>query len=147
MLFRQLPRHANGAVGALARIGVHDVGSVSLQDFFSLRRDILRHAERHWKSLGCAQHRVGNAGVPAGGVEQNLPCREAAAAAAFGNDAGGGTIFHRAAGVVPFGFAQQSYFRLKRRKMLETEQWGVADALHQPPPWPPNPRDRKSTRL
>src|SRR5580693_3341785 len=105
MLGRNLASHADGAVGTFAGIGVENVRAVGAQNLLSFSRNILRHAQRDRKSFGRAEHGIGNSGVAAGGVEQSLAGTELTAAAAFGNNVGRGAIFHRAAGVVPFGLA------------------------------------------
>ena len=83
------------------------------------------------KSFGRAQHGVGDAGVAAGGIEQNLAGAQLPAAASLGDDVGGGAIFHRSAGVIPFGLTQKCYARQVAGERIQTQQRSVADALDQ----------------
>src|ERR1700682_3427827 len=136
-----LARDLDGAVGALGGIGVNDICAVCLQNPFSLGRNILRHAERDRKSESSAEHGVGDAGVAAGGIQQNLSGSEFARGASFGHNAGGGTIFDGSPGVVPFGLAQKvdvgklCIGRLPIGKIaderVERQQGRVADAREQ----------------
>ena len=108
---------------------------------FSLGRNILRHTQRDLESESGAEHGVGDAGVAAGGIEQNLSGSEFAVAACFGHNAGGGAIFDGSAGVIPFGLAQKVYVgkvcigRLRIGKIaderVEWQQGRVADAREQ----------------
>ena len=91
----------------------------------------MRHAQRHRKSLSRAQHGIGNASVAAGGVEQDFAGSELAIAAAFGDDVGGGAVFHGATGVVPFGLAQKCHAGKMRGKAIKAQQRSVADAVQQ----------------
>src|ERR1700691_1459409 len=90
---------ADGAIGAVVRIGIDNVCSVNAQNLLAFGGNVLRHAERYGKSLSRAQHGIGNAGVAAGGVKQSSAGSELTAAAAFGNDVGRGAVFHGTAGV------------------------------------------------
>ena len=105
MLGIKFARHADGAVGAFAGIGVENIRAVSVQNALAFRRNILRHAQRDGNALGGADHRVSDAGVAAGRIEQNFARRQFPAPLRFQNDARGGAIFHRSARVVPLGFA------------------------------------------
>src|SRR5438552_16189646 len=63
---------SNRSVRAVARIGVDNVGAIGMQDALALRRNVLRHTQRDRKAFGGSDHRVGDSGVSAGGVEQSL---------------------------------------------------------------------------
>src|SRR5258708_13409131 len=97
---------ADGAVGAVAGIGINKVCAVRAQNPFAFGGNILRHAECDGKSFSRAQHGVGDAGVAAGGIEQNLAVAELATATPFGDDAGGGPILPQAPAPVPFALTQ-----------------------------------------
>src|ERR1700686_2272177 len=101
LIARQFTGHANGAVRTIGRIGIKNVGAVALQDLLTLPRNIFRHAESDGESLGRAQHGIGDAGVAAGGVEQDLAGTQPTSASSFGDDVGRGTILDRSAGVIP----------------------------------------------
>src|SRR5580658_9073413 len=131
MLRGELAGHPDGAVGTVGGIGINDVGAVALQDLLALARNILRHAQGDGEAFGSAQHRIGNAGVAAGGVEQNLAGAELPTAAGFGDDVGGGAIFDRSAGVVPFRLTQKCYARQVGGQRVQTQERSVADALDQ----------------
>ena len=83
------------------------------------------------KSFGRSQHGVGDAGVAAGGIEQNLAGTQLTAAAGFGYDVGGGAILDRSAGVIPLGLTQKCYARQVGGERIETQQRSVADPLDQ----------------
>jgi hypothetical protein len=54
-----------------------------------------------------------------------------AATAGFGNDVGGGAIFDRSAGVIPFGLTQKGYAGQVGGECVEAQQWSVANAFDQ----------------
>src|ERR1700683_2431058 len=90
MLMGQFARPTNRAIGPVARIGVQNVGAIAQQNLLALARDVFWHAQRDRESFGCAQHGISDAGVAAGGIEQNLPGPQLTAAAGFGPGVGGG---------------------------------------------------------
>src|SRR5258708_21225574 len=122
---------ADGAVGAIAGIGINNVRAIGAENLLTFGGDILRHAECDGKSFSSAEHGIGDAGVAAGGIEQNLAVAELATATAFGDDAGGGAIFHRSAGIVPFGLAQKCDAGKMRSELVKAQQRSVADAVEQ----------------
>ena len=63
---------ANGAVGAIGGIGINNVRAIGAQNLFALGGNILRHAQGDGKSFSRSEHGVGDAGVAAGGIEQNF---------------------------------------------------------------------------
>ena len=72
MLRGEFARDANRAIGSFGGIGINDVRAVGVQDSFALDRNVFRHAQRDRETLSRADHGVGDAGVAAGGVEQNF---------------------------------------------------------------------------
>src|SRR5690348_7020917 len=86
--------HADRAVGTVPGIRINNVGAVALQDLLALAGDVFGHAERDRESLGSTEHRISNTSIAAGGVEKNLSRTKMSSAAGFGNDVGGGTVFH-----------------------------------------------------
>ena len=97
----------------------------------ALERNIFRHAQRHWESLGCAEHGISNAGIAAGGVEQNSPGTHLPAAPRLGHNMPGRTIFDRATGVTPFGLTQKCNTGQVAGERVEAYQRGISDALDQ----------------
>jgi hypothetical protein len=91
------------AVRPIRRIRINDVRAVGLQNPFALDRNILRHAQRHRKTLGRAQHGIRNTGVATRGIQQNLACRESPIAPCLANNIGGSPVFHRSARIEPLG--------------------------------------------
>ena len=73
------PRLADRAVRALERIGQHQLRAIRPQHALAFRRDVVRHAQPHRYAERGAEHRVGNAGVARGRVEQGLARRQRAA--------------------------------------------------------------------
>ena len=134
MLGGKLASHADGAVGAVTGVGINHVRAIRAQNLLALGGNILRHAQHDGKSLGRAQHGVGDAGVAAGGIEQGLTRAELAAESSFSNDVGSGAVFHRATGVVPFGLAQKCHGGQMRSEPIKAQQRSIADARKQTEP-------------
>src|ERR1700684_1605072 len=122
---------ANGSVRAFAGIGVENVCAVGCKNLLALDRNVGGHAESDGKAFGGAQHGVGDAGVSAGGIEQDFSCSKLTAAAALGDDVGGGAIFDGATGIVPFGLTQKCDSRQMIGELIETQQGRVANAIVQ----------------
>src|SRR5260370_33011510 len=131
MCTRQLSCQADCAISTVGWIGIKNVGAVALQDLFAFARNILRYAESAGKSFGRAQHGIRDPSIAAGGIEQNLPGTELAAASGFGDDVSGGAIFNRSAGIVPFGLTQKCYTGQVGGERVETQEGSVADTLDQ----------------
>ena len=62
----------NRSVGAFAGIGKHHFRAVGFQNLFAFMRGIGGQAQFRAVALDGADHRIGDAGVAAGGVEQNV---------------------------------------------------------------------------
>src|SRR5437588_7473487 len=62
-------------------------------------------------------------------LKKKITINKLATATAFGDDAGGGAIFHRSAWIVPFGLAQKCDPGKIRRELVKTRQRSVADAV------------------
>src|ERR1700688_2669196 len=120
MLGGEFASHADRSVRTFARISVKNVCAISAENLFALDRYIGRHAQGDGKFLSRSQHGIGNAGGAAGCVEQNLAVGKLATAVPSQDDAGSGAVFHRAAGIVPFGLAQKCYARKMRGELIET---------------------------
>src|ERR1700731_1518750 len=99
MLGGEFASHANRAVGAFARIGVKNVCAISAENLLALDRYVGRHAQGDGKFLSRAKHGIGDTGVAAGCVEQNLAVGKLAAAAPSQDDVGSSAVFHRASGI------------------------------------------------
>jgi len=131
MIAGQFARHANGAVGAVTGIGIDDVGTVSLQNLLALAGDVFGHAEGDGKSLSGTEHGVGDPGVAAGGIEENLAGAELGGAASLGDDVGGGAVLDGSAGVIPLGLTQKCYARKVGGERIQTQHGRVSDAVDQ----------------
>src|SRR6266700_1795932 len=127
----QFSRHANGSVGTVTRIGIKNVGAVTLQNLLALARNIFRHAQSDRESFGRAEHRIGNAGIAAGGIEKNLSGAQLSAPPSLGDNVARGTVFDRAAGIVPLSLTQKCYTRQAGGEGVQAQQGSVADALDQ----------------
>ena len=88
---------ADGPVRSVGGVGPDDLGSVGREDPLALRRDVRWHAERHRKSHGGPEHRVGDPGISAGRVEQAVSVLEESASLRVGDDGRSCTILHRSA--------------------------------------------------
>ena len=85
------------------------------------------------KPCGGADHGVGDAGISAGGIEQDFAGAEFSAGAGLGDDVRGGAVFHRSAGVVPLGFAQQLDSGQIASETFQAQQRSVADEFEAAP--------------
>ena len=85
------------------------------------------------KPCGGGDHGVGDAGVSAGGIEQNFAGPEFSAGAGLGDDVRGGAVFYRSAGVVPLGLAQQLDSGQVASDALQAQQRSVADQFEAAP--------------
>ena len=124
----ELAGDADGAVGAVGRVGKDDIGAVGGEDAFALDGNISGHAEQYTEAQRCAEHGVGDAGVAAGGVEEDFPGASWPVRCGFADDAGGGAVFDAAAGVVPLGFTEQMNAGKVAREIVERYERRVADA-------------------
>ncbi len=86
------------------------------------------------KPHGRAQHRVGDSGVAAGGVQQVLVLRTAEQPALhrIQHDRLGGAILDGAAGIRPLRLAENLNAGKMLCQPLQTDQRGVADAIQNP---------------
>src|SRR6202043_377038 len=98
---------------------------------FALARNVFRHAQGDWEAFGRAKHGVSDAGVAAGGIEQNLAVTQLTVAVGFADDVGRGSILHRSAGVIPFRLTQKCYARQVASERIQAQQRSVADPLNQ----------------
>src|SRR5712671_1894061 len=72
MLGGKFASRTDRAIGTLARIGINDVGAVSVQNLLALNRNIRRHAKRNREALSRTQHGVSYPGIAAGRIKQSL---------------------------------------------------------------------------
>ena len=101
------PHLADRAVGPFQRIGEDDVGPVRAEDALPFGRDVLRDAQADAVTARRADHRVGDAGVAGGRVEDDPALLEAAGAFALEDHPQCGAILDRAARVLPLGLGVQ----------------------------------------
>ena len=79
------------------------------------------------KATHRADHGIGDAGIAAGGIDQDLFRREQAGALAFANHIECGAVFDGTAGIEVFGFAVDFNARKGARHLLQPKQRSVAD--------------------
>src|SRR5439155_15646291 len=102
---------ADSAVGSVSGVGIDDVCSVGEENALALDGDVFRHAQRDRETFGSPDHRIGNACISAGGIQQSLAGGKLSAAAAFFHDVEGGAGFDRSARVEPLGLAEKLNLR------------------------------------
>ena len=100
----QLARLGAGAVRALQRVGLDDLDSVGAQDALALDAGVGGQAQGDPEAEGRAEHRVGDARVPAGRVEQP-PLGQEAAAEGVEHDAPRGAVLDAAPGLADSSLA------------------------------------------
>ncbi len=96
------PDLADGAVGALERIGEQQLDAVGLQDRSAVLGNRAGDGERDLDPQARAQPRVGDAGVAGGRVEQDLVPGELAGLQGVLDDVEARAVLDRPAGIGPF---------------------------------------------
>src|SRR5918997_91929 len=107
----QAPRLPDGAVGALAGVGEHDLYTVGAQYLLALLAGVLGHAQLDLVTQGRPDPGVGDPRVTARGVEDGLPGHKRPALLAVPDHPQGGPVFYRTTRVVPLGLAQDRHPR------------------------------------
>src|SRR5258708_38654454 len=100
MFGREFAGLTDRPIGTFARIGVNNIGAISGKNLFALNRNVGRHTKRNGKTLSRTEHGVSNAGVSAGGVEQDFPRTELAFVTALRDDVRSCAVFYRAARIM-----------------------------------------------
>ena len=98
----QAAHPANGAVGAFHGVGVDNLRAVGFQNALALHAHVGGHAKLHAVVLGGADHRVGNAGVAGGRVDQDFVPRHQPGGFRLADNVHRRAVLHRAAGILPF---------------------------------------------
>ena len=118
----------NRAVRALQRVSKDELDVISAQNGDPLLADVLRQVKLDAIALGRADHGVGDAGVAAGAVEDDLARAQVAFRFGAADDAISGAVLDAAARVLPLGFCQDAHIG---RQMLadaaEAKQRRIAD--------------------
>ena len=122
-------RLANGAVRPVRRVGINNVGAVSAQNVLALGRNVLRHAQRDRETLSRSDHRVGNACISTGRIQQNPAGTKTACRARLRHNVRCRTILYRSTRIHPFRFAEQLNVREVSRDPLQAQQRRVPNAL------------------
>ena len=123
-------RLEDGAVGALQRIGEDELGAKGAADALALVGDVARHDQPHAVAQRRADHRQRDAGVAAGGVEDDLVRRQQAALDAVAHHHQRWPILDRAAGIEALQLGlQHDVFRQVRGDALQPGQRSVADEI------------------
>ena len=119
------------------QIGINDIRSIGAQDALALHGNVFRHAQRDFKSFGGADHGKRNAGIAAGGVEQNFAGSEFSTAAPLGHNAGRGAVVDEFPGIDPFCFASSSTPGIWRAMRVRRTSGVVPtrSRLRTPNPW------------
>ena len=140
-----LAAHADGAVGAFAGIAEDHLRAVGFQDAFALDGGVGRQAQLDLVAAIGADHGVGDAGVAAGGVQDDALGIQAAGALAIQDHVEGGAVLHGAAGVEVFGLGED----LDAGELARRSSPGAAAAYCRWWPagvWPGSGRDRGRVR-
>ena len=117
----EFPRFSNGAIGAVARIGINNIRAVGSQNACALKGNVGGHAQRDRKSLRSADHSVGNPGVAAGRIQQNFSTDEFSVSTRLCNDVCRGAVLHRSSWIEPLRFSEKLDARHTPRHTLETD--------------------------
>src|SRR6266851_206710 len=93
LFLNQAPHLADGAVRALHRIRIDDLGPVRGGDAFSGNADVCGHHEHHWETHRGADPAVRNAGVAARRINQRLLRGQSAVGESVENHLERGPVF------------------------------------------------------
>ena len=93
--------------GAVIRWCQDDFGAIRRQDSLPLGTGIGWQAQRDRVAHGRADHRVGDAGVPARRVDDRFPRLQQSACKSRFNHVQRRTVLHRSAGIKPLGLRVQ----------------------------------------
>ena len=119
----------DGAVRSFHRIGEHHLGAERLEDPLPLGRHVLGHAQPHAVAARGADHRVGDAGVPGGGVEQDLVAGQRARLLAVGNHPRRRAVLHRPARIAPLRLGVELDVAETRLETRQPDERGVSDQV------------------
>ena len=139
---------ALGAVGALGRVGQHQLGAVRQETLLALGAGVSREGELDAVAALGADHGVGDAGVAAGGVDQDLVLRQQPAPLAVQDHRHRRAVLDAAAGVVPLGLGKHLDAHAGLGHPAERQQRRVADQFENGPRLKPGlGRVGRSTRI
>ena len=124
----KLSNLAESPVGALARIGQHQLGAQRPEDELALLAGVGGQAELYLVASGGADHGVADARVPAGRVEDGLPRGESAGALAFQNDVPRRAVLDGSPGIREFEL-QPDLDAGQIRGAVQPDQRRVADLV------------------
>src|SRR5205809_80473 len=131
--------HLNGAIRSLTGIAVHDLGPERSDQRLALHADVARHHELDPVAFRRTDQGVCDAGVTGSGVDDGPLAGQRSAPLAVFDHRQGCAIFHRPAGVEPFGLgvnldawkrALEEPHAQKRRVADEAGDAGGADVSH-----------------
>ena len=131
VLGEDAPRLADGAIGTLQRARQHQRRAVRLQDPLSLLVGILGQAEFHGIAPSGADHRVGDPGIPGGGIQDRLVAGQAPGVLAVQDHVERGAVLDRAGRVVPLRLGQHAQRQDVLSHTPERQQRRVADQVQQ----------------
>ena len=93
----------------------------------ALRRGVLRKTKPDFVALRGPDHGIGDAGIAAGGIDQDFVRREQAGTLAFHDHVQSRAVFHAAAGVEILGLTVDFNARKRGGHLAEAQQGRVAD--------------------
>ena len=128
---RQFACAPNRTIRALIRIGPIHCGAVRVQNALSFRRYIGGHGQLDRNPQGRAQHRKRNSCIAAGRIEDSFLRRQQPAHTRIAHHPRGCTVFHAAARIRPFRFAQQCDPLESEHNLLEAHKRRRADSIRQ----------------
>ena len=134
----QLANEVDGAVGAFSRIAVNNLGAVSRDERLALRAHVARHDQLDRIAFGRPDHRVCDAGIAGGRVDERLVGSKSTAPLAVFDHGQRGAVLDRPAGIEPLGLRVDLHSRelgfehadaQERRVSDQSRDLGADDAL------------------
>ena len=129
--FVDLAALADGAVGAFGGIAEDHLRAVGLQDALTLDGSVGRQAQLHLVAACRADHGIGDTGIAAGGIEDDVLGAKAAGALAIQDHVEARPILDRSAGIEVFGFGVDGDAGDLAGDLIQTQQRRVADGGQQ----------------
>ncbi len=142
-----LARQPDRAIAAFERIALDDRCAIGLRQGLALLRDVGRHHQPNGVALGRADHRIANAGIAAGGVDQDPIVRQPAVLLSVLDYTKRCAVLDGTARVEPLGLGVQLHPWLAHQ-VAQVEERRVADLLQdRGGPVGPLGRDRPDNSL
>ncbi len=116
----------NRAVRGQARVGQNQMRAVCPQQLLALIVGIGRQAQMHLIAFGRADHGIRDSRIAAGCVQNDFTRPQFARSFALQNHVSRRPVFHRTAGIGPFGFGIHLHARIARLQVIQADQWRTA---------------------